>query len=246
MAGYGNNEPLAMDYFGGAMAASGSHKVVYHESHDEAGNSSYEVDGRRIESHRTIVSAVNSAPLTGQTRRYGEGRCRFACGMTMMSAGTPMFFMGEEIGAQKQYRYRDFLDNREDLFGERKGEGKLLFKFYQDVIRLRRNHSGLRSHKIDVVYLHNEHRIIAFRRWDEKEDFLIVGSLNNLPFADGYVMENDRIPDGSWQEIFNSDSEVYGGDGIANYDVKVTSKLGKIGIVIPANGFVVLQKVLRG
>ncbi len=241
-AGFGDNRPLAMDYFAGALAASANHKVVYHESHDEAGNASYEVNGRRIESHRTIVSAVNSAPLTGETRRYGEARSRFACGMTLMSAGTPMFFMGEEIGAQKQYRYRDFLDNREDLFEEREGNGRLLFRFYQDVIRLRRNHSGLRSHAIDILHVHNANRVIAFRRWDDTEDFLIVASLNNSPFADGYTIENSRLPDGSWREIFNSDADFYGGDGVGNFGTNIPSNAGSIRVVIPANGFVVLVK----
>lgn len=241
-AGFGDNRPLAMDYFAGALAASANHKVVYHESHDEAGNASYEVNGRRIESHRTIVSAVNSAPLTGETRPYGEARSRFACGMTLMSAGTPMFFMGEEIGAQKQYRYRDFLDNREDLFEEREGNGRLLFRFYQDVIRLRRNHSGLRSHEIDILHVHNGNRVIAFRRWDDTEGFLIVASLNNSPFADGYTIENSRLPDGSWREIFNSDADFYGGDGVGNFGTNIPSNAGSIWVVIPANGFVVLVK----
>lgn len=61
-AGYGNNNPLAMDYFAGALATSGSHKVVYHESHDEAGNSYYDEGGHQVNSRRTIVSAANSAP----------------------------------------------------------------------------------------------------------------------------------------------------------------------------------------
>ena len=73
--GTGNNDPLAIDYFAAALATSGDRKVVYHESHDEAGNSYYTEGGNRIESRRTIVSAVNSAPLIGETRRV--------CGSTL-------------------------------------------------------------------------------------------------------------------------------------------------------------------
>ena len=79
----------------------------------------------------------------------------------MLSAGTPMFLMGEEIGAQKQYRYTDFINNREDLLGERQTNGQRLFRFYQDIIRLRLNNSGLRSHNIEIVYVHNINRIVA-------------------------------------------------------------------------------------
>jgi 1,4-alpha-glucan branching enzyme len=243
-AGYGTDERLAMDYFAGALAASGDKKVVYHESHDEAGNSYYEEAGNRVESKRTIVAAVNSAPLTGDTRHYGEARCHFACGTSMLSAGTPMFLMGEEIGAQKPFRYRDFMQNREDLFGERQTNGQRLFQFYQDIIQLRHSHSGLRSHWIDIIHVHNANRVIAFRRWDATEELLVVASLNNHPFGSGYTIENSRLGDGQWREIFNSDAQIYGGDNVGNFGEMIPSLNGHIHVVIPANGFVVLQKAL--
>jgi 1,4-alpha-glucan branching enzyme len=237
-AGYGNNVPLAMDYFAGALAASGSRKVVYHESHDEAGNSSY----AQVESRRTIVLAANSAPLVGQTRRFAEARCHFACGITMLSAGTPMFLMGEEIGAQRQYRYIDFINNREDLLGERQNNGHNLFRFYQDIIRLRLNNSGLRSRQIDIIYVHNANRIIAFRRWDDSEELLVVASLNNSPFGAGYSIENSRLENGTWREIFNSDAKQYGGNNVGNLGANISSSNGQICAVIPANGFLVFQR----
>jgi len=242
-AGYGNNDPLAMDYFAGALAASGTHKVVYHESHDEAGNSYYDEGGNRVESRRTIVAAVNSAPLIGETRRFAEARCRFACGMTMLSAGTPMFLMGEEIGAQRQYRFSDFINNREDLLGERQTNGQRLFRFYQDIIRLRLNNSGLRSPNIDIIHVHNANRVIAFRRWDNSQEFLIVASLNNISFGSGYAIESSRLGNGTWREIFHSDAAPYGGNSVGNLGGSISSNNGWISLVIPANGFVVLQRI---
>ena len=242
-AGYGGNDPLAMDYFAGALATSGSHKVVYHESHDEAGNSYYDEGGNRVESRRTILAAVNSAPLIGDTRRSAEARCHFACGMTMLSAGTPMFLMGEEIGAQRQYRYGDFMNNREDLLGERQTNGQRLFRFYQDIIRLRLSYSGLRSHNIDIIHVHNANRAIAFRRWDDSQEFLIVASLNNYPFGAGYTIESSRLGNGLWREIFNSDAEQYGGNNVGNLAASIPSSNAQIRVVIPANGIVVFQRV---
>jgi 1,4-alpha-glucan branching enzyme len=161
--------------------------------------------------------------------------------MTMLGAGTPMFLMGEEIGAQKPYRYTNFLENREDLLGERQTNGQRLFRFYQDIIRLRLNHSGLRSHNIYMDYLHNANRVIAFRRWDETEEFLIVASLNNYPFDGGYTIESLQIRDGQWQEILNSDATAYGGNNVGNLGITIPSSNGYIQIIIPANGFVVFQ-----
>jgi 1,4-alpha-glucan branching enzyme len=243
-AGYGTDEPLAMDYFAGALGTSGHKKVVYHESHDEAGNSHYEVSGNEVRSRRTIVAAVNSAPLFGETRRYAEARCHFAFGMAMLSAGTPMFFMGEEIGAEKPYRYEDFIHNKENLLGKRENDGKNLFKFYQDLINFRRSHPGLRSHEIDIIHVHNANRVIAFRRWDATEEFFIVASLNNRPFGSGYTIDNSRLGDGGWREIFNSDAQTYGGDNVGNSGATIPASNGRIHVVIPANGFVVFQKAL--
>ncbi len=239
-AGLGGNEPLAMDLFAGALANSGAQKVVYHESHDEAGNSSAQVNGNRMESRRTIVAAVNGAPLIGATRCYGEARARFAFGMNILSAGTPMFMMGEEIGAQKPYRYGDFMNNREDLWGERQGEGQRLFRFYQDLIRLRLNHQGLRSPNISVDYVHNANRIIAFRRWHESEELLIIGSLNNTAFSTGYTIVSPRLNTARWQEIFNSDASIYGGDALGNSGGNIFARDGSMQVVIPANGLLVL------
>ena len=40
-------------------------------------------------SARTSMVAVNHAPLVGATRDFAEARCRVACGLSMLSAGTP-------------------------------------------------------------------------------------------------------------------------------------------------------------
>lgn len=251
VAGHGGDEPLFMDRFAGALGYSGHKKVVYHESHDEAGNS----DG----SKRTIEVALNSAPVVGENRRYAEARCRFAFGIAMLSAGTPMFFMGEEIGAQKLYKYIgaksidaekpdkyiNFMKNREDLFGERQADGQRLFRFYQDMIRLRLSHSGLRTSNIDIVHIHNANRVIAFQRWDDNEELFVVASLNNHPFNLGYDIESPKLTDGFWREIFNSDDSSYGGNNVGNLETTIPVINKRINVVIPSNGVVVFQKVLR-
>src|SRR5262249_18489178 len=132
-AGFGDERPLDMQQFSSTLYDSKYNKVVYHESHDEAGNSRG--------STRTIVCAGNGAALVGATRAYAEARSRVAFGLSLFSAGTPMFFMGEEIGAQKPYRYDTFIANREDIVGGRTGSGAQLFRFYQDAIRFSRRHA---------------------------------------------------------------------------------------------------------
>jgi 1,4-alpha-glucan branching enzyme len=235
-AGFGGNEPLQMDSFSGILYTSQYNQIVYHESHDEAGNS----EGTA----RTMVVAANYAPLIGATRTWAEMRSRVCFGLSLFSAGTPMFFMGEEIGAQNQYRYDSFLENREDILGERAGNGKMLFRFYQELITLCRRLRSIRSRNIDIIHQSNQNRIIAFKRWDGNEQVIIAASFNNSPFVNGYVIEKylPGIPDGWWKEVFNSDAAIYGGQNVGNQGAAISSNQGRLNVVIPACGFVVLVK----
>lgn len=235
-AGYGSNEPLAMDWFAGALYGSRYNQIVFHESHDEAGNDSG--------TERTIVTAIGEAPLDEARRPWAEARTRVASGLSLLSAGTPMFFMGEEIGAQKPFRYDNFMENREDIIGERANSGKPIFRFYQDMLTLRHRLSSLHSHNIDILHQSNDNRVIAFKRWSGDEEIIIAASMNNAPFADGYIVEKDTlaIPDGGWKEIFNSDAAIYGGQNMGNDGGTLTASNGALNMKIPANGFVVLAR----
>ncbi len=236
-AGFGGDGPLAMGRFAGELYASRFDKVVYHESHDEAGNAAG--------SRRTARVAVGDAALEGATRAYAEARSRVVAGLALLSAGTPMFFMGEEVVAQKLYRYDNILQAREDLLGERAGNGARMFRFYAELAALRRAHPGIRSHEIDVVHAYDPTRVIAFTRRQAGSELLVVASLNNRPYADGYVVQTDpgHLPAGSWQEVFNSDAAAYGGGNVGNYGAAIPARDGRIELRLPANGFVVLRKV---
>ena len=235
-AGFGGNEPLQMDWFASALYDSRYDQVVFHESHDEAGNAGGTA--------RTIVTAVNGAPVIGATRIVAEARSRVCFGLSLLSAGTPMFFMGEEIGAQKHYTFDRFLLNRENIIGERTGNGKALFRFYQDLISLSHRLRSIRSQNIDILHLSNSNRVIAFKRWRGDEEVIIVASFNNTAFADGYVIEKDllAIPNAGWKEIFNSDAAIYGGQNRGNGGATIPSNQGRLNVTIPANSFVVLVK----
>jgi 1,4-alpha-glucan branching enzyme len=235
-AGFGGNEPLGMDVFSGALYSSQYRRVVFHESHDEAGNAAGTA--------RTIVVAVNYAPLVGPTRTWAEARARVCCGLTLLSAGTPMFFMGEEIGAQNRYTYDNFLAAREDILGQRTGNGQALFRFYRDLITLTRRLRSIRSQNIDILHQSNSNRVVAFKRWTGDEQILVVASLNDVAFASGYRIEKDllAIPNAGWKEIFNSDSASYGGENVGNGSAIVMSTAGSVKVVIPAAGLLVFAK----
>ena len=241
-AGYGDNRELRMSWFAGALTESATAKVVYHESHDEAGNSYYLENGQEVHSARTIVVAVNGASLSDATiRRYAEARVHFAAGMTLLGPGIPMFFMGEEVGASEPYRYDDFIEHRENFPALRQGAGANLFRLYQELIRLRLAHPALRSRNIDVLHTHDANRVLAFRRWEAGDELLVIASLNNSAFTDGYRIQSSRIADGRWREIFNSDTTGYGGSGLVDAD-PIPSAGGVFSARLPANSVLVFQR----
>jgi 1,4-alpha-glucan branching enzyme len=234
-AGFGDERPLTMSSFAGALRTSARSKVVYNQSHDDCGN--------REGSARTAVIAVNFAPVVGETRKWAEARSRFAAAMTLLSAGTPMFFMGEEIGAQKPYRYDDFLDNRENILGEAKNGGAGLLSCYRDLIALSIREAAIRSRNIAIPLVHDENRVIAFHRWNDGEDFLVVGSLNDAPFDDGYWLHSERLGDALWEEVFNTDAQEYGGWNVGNGGAKIRATAGALNAVLPAAGVLVFRRL---
>lgn len=222
-AGLGDDRPLAIDSFAGAMSWSGQKKVVYGESHDKAGNPE--------QTARTIVVAAGGAPLIGMTRRFAEARCRFAFAMAVLSAGTPMLLAGDEVGATKLMKHDDPLGSKEDLLGQRAADGAKLFACYSDLIKLRLRQPALRSRRIAIIRTDNEQRLIAFTRGDR--ELLVVGTPANQPRTQGISV------DGEWQEIFNTDSVFYGGDNVGNAGNVLRPRDG---VIVPANGVVVLRR----
>jgi 1,4-alpha-glucan branching enzyme len=156
-----------------------------------------------------------------------------------------MFLMGEEIGAAKYFLYNNFNLNKEDLIGEQTGDGQFLYRFYQDLIRLVTGNPAARSRALDVICADNDNRVIGFTRTSPSQQLLVLASLSDAPFDHGYVIATDpsRLASGGWQEIFNSDATIYGGDNVGNGGATLPVNGGQINAVIPAHGFVVFEKV---
>ena len=230
-AGFGDDKPLDMELFGRIMLGSPG-RVVYQSSHDEVGNSQ--------NSARTIEVAVNGM-LFDNTRPWAEARCRVAAALTLLSAGTPMFFMGEEVGAKEPYRYSDFLEHREDFEALHQAEGARLFRFFQDLIRLRLWSPAFLSPSVEVVFTHNQDRLLVFRRWWGEEEFLVAASLNNRAFADGYPVSSKSLAGKNWLEVLNSDAAIYGGADVINHqplaspEGELRPRLGVCGVSVLVN-----------
>ena len=52
----------------------------------------------------------------------------------------------------------------------------------------------------------------------------------------------DRIGDAGWTEVFNSDSQAYGGGNIGNAGATLHGSNGSLSVVLPAAGLVVFRR----
>jgi len=93
-----------------------------------------------------------------------------------------------------------------------------------------------------VPVVHDANRIIGFHRWDDRGEFFIVGSLANAAYESGYWLSSRRLGDANWQEIFNTDSDRYGGSNVGNAGRTLRAERGALNIVLPACGVVVFRR----
>lgn len=137
----------------------------------------------------------------------------------------------------------DFLDNRENIPGEAEGSGAGMVSCYRDLIALSIHQEAIRLRNIAIPLVHDENRVIAFHRWDDGEDFLVVGSLNDAPFEHGYRPHSKRLGDDLWEEIFNTDADKYGGSNGGNGGGRIRATAGVLDAVLPASGALVFRRL---
>jgi 1,4-alpha-glucan branching enzyme len=239
--------PLAMGLFAGALTGAANRTVVYPESHDEAGNSEH--------SERNILVAVNDAPLVGETRWYAEARIRCVTALALLSPGTPMFLMGDEVGAAKAYTYDHFSEEKEDLHGLRAGAGAGLFAAHRDLALLRRGSAAARSREIEILHTNDPARVLAFRRWpahaagsEQTEqnaeiggELLIVVSLNNEPFP-SYLLRHPSVAGAPWRLRLSTDAARYGGRGGPAAETLAPGADGALDLALPAITALVFER----
>jgi len=130
--------------------------------------------------------------------------------------GAPYIYYGDEVGMWGA----DDPDNRKPMvwsdlnyenethhpFGLKRsndtvGVDKELFKFYQSVIKLRKEHESLRRGKYKTVFIDDEKYIFVFERWINSETIRVV--FNTSDSSQKVRPENYLFPDPKkWELIF--------------------------------------------
>ena len=119
------------------------------------------------------------------------------------------------------------------------------FAYFQDLIAVKDNPAFRSGGSRTVHHLNESGNVIGFRRWDDENDFVVVGNFSNNDYTDYRI----GLPqDGPWREALNSMAFIYGGAGPVNDSTLTAEPVAYNGysqsvlIDLPKMALVVLQK----
>ena len=96
-------------------------------------------------------------------KSFGVHKTKLAATLLLTVPGTPLIYYGQEIGLTEKTPFMDW-----DAVGNE------LYRFYQKLILLRREHNCFRRGKMIKIPTDHEQDIYAYVRFTEKEQFLVV------------------------------------------------------------------------
>jgi 1,4-alpha-glucan branching enzyme len=130
--------------------------------------------------------------------------------MVFTAPGIPLLFQGQEF--LEGGWFRDTVPLDWDL----NDEFHVIVRLYRDLIRLRTNQGGftrgLCGQFTQVHHMDDDHKVIAFHRWDKggpADDVVVVANFHHEPL-DNYVIGFPTA--GLWKLRFNSDWQGYSDD----------------------------------
>lgn len=171
-------------------------RVIYSESHDEVANLRARVPQE--------ISPDN--PKGWDARK----RSTLAAALVLTAPGIPMLFQGQEFLEGGTFRDTVPVDWKQ------RDEFRGIVELYRDLIHLRLNRAGrsrgLRGQQIAVHHLHQEHKILAFHRWDQGgpgDDVVVIANFSR-DIRSEYPIGFPAA--GRWTLRFNSDWHGYNDD----------------------------------
>lgn len=168
---------------------SSQHLVRYLASHDE----------------ERLLHTIHEAGIEGEEAMR---RAHFAVTLLLTGYGFPMLYAGEEFGTDTP---RVVGENKLAWSRLETPEGSGLHDHYRHLIWLRREHPALRGDNLDLIYDDPESRVVAYHRWDDGGDGIVVVA-NCSPDDRGVYALPAWPTDGLWRDIL-TDDVIEAGDG---------------------------------
>lgn len=171
-----------------------------------------------VSSHdeQRVIHEVLSNPHLNE--EIAQRKAKLGMEIVLCAAGVPMLYSGEEIGLNQERTTEKVLFEWERLAHDPSAQA--LEKHWQRLAWLRNSHPALRSPAYETVGKWGEQKVIAYKRWNEEGDvILVVHNLSNH----GHKLPIPFPGPGLWHEF------------IHNYAVEV-SENSMVEIEVPPSG----------
>ncbi len=149
-------------------------------------------------------------------------RAKNAATLLLTAPGIPMLEMGEEFGEYSPTSIDDVKIHWELLDTPLARD---LHRYYKSLLLLRKTNRALQQdNNIEFLYVNPERQVLAFKRWDEQGNVVVV--VVNLHDTFAGEVEIPTLPaDGAWHEwLYDYDVTVQGGilrDQLAESEIKI-------------------------
>jgi 1,4-alpha-glucan branching enzyme len=205
-------------------------RVIYANSHDECW-----WDGNKQEKFYP-VSEFKGCRVDYWSKR----KARMMYALSFLVPGTPMIFAGDEFAMDGCYN--DSLFNHILNWGIEPVEPGPSFKrMFKRLIEIKKTQNPLCKPGGTFEWLqYPASGWFAFKRKRGADVLIVAGNYSATDMHDYWV--NTHGETGNWEQIFNSDGQEFGGDGVGNYRNRPNSNCGTMVINIPRNGIVVMSR----
>jgi maltooligosyltrehalose trehalohydrolase len=197
--------------------------VVYSQNHDQVGNrrvgdrlsQSLSFDQLKLAAGTVLLSPY--IPMVFMGEEYAES----APFQYFVSQGDPALIEAVRKGRKNEFAEfgwtadvpdpqseATFLDSKLNWDLQAVGRHRILWHFYQELLRLRRDLSPLArldKNTLEVTSLVDE-KVLLVRRWSDSNQVLIAYHFDQAPTG-----LNLPIPPGLWRRVLDSDEERWGG-----------------------------------
>ncbi len=224
-------EDRLADAINGGCYPSPYGRVIYANSHDECW-----WDGNKKEKFYPV------SEFNGWRGDYwSKKKARMMYALSFFVPGIPMFFAGDEFAMEGCYN--DSLFNHILDWGlEHVEPGPSFKRMFQRLTAIRTTYNALSKPGNTFEWLHYPGwGWFAFKRKRGADVMIVAGNFSGADMYNCVVPTNGEA--GNWQQLFNSDGQEFGGDGVGNFGNNPNSNHGSITIDIPRNGIVVMNRV---
>ena len=191
-----------------------------------------EVLDPRRQGYATAINAINYLSTHDRERVFRElgdrgifdeaafKRAKLAAALLMTAMGVPMLWMGEEFGEHKRKSQTVTQPKKIAWPLLERAENRDLFEYYKKLIALRTENPALQSDNIEFFHENADAKVLAYVRWHEQGDRVIVVANFSDQNLSGYNVETRLIASvqetslQNWRDLFTNTEVAAADDGL--------------------------------